>query len=724
MIRYILLFLFFSQAFQKSDVFFTKTISPSNMVKIFKKLNIELTGKVGLKVHSGESGGKYFLRPDFLQEIYDYTNGTFIECNTAYKGSRHSTDLHKQLLKEHGWLDNNRRTVIMDEDPSADFTIPIKNPEKISENIVGAHLKDFDSCVVLSHLKGHGMGGYGGALKQLSIGFASQAGKAWIHSAGATKNWNEGFTKGTSQMDFTTSMGDAASSIVEYFRSKGGIAFINVMANISKSCDCAGGNAPAPKIHDIGILASLDPVAVDRACLDLIVKNPDVGTDELLGQINRLEGENTILVAEKHGIGTQEYNLIDIDEEGGDDDNSFTIKSDSESELREAIDKINENGGIIYIDTPVINIGEKSALEIKAKKEGSIIGKKQKDDEYPRLDFSKQREKDYEVDGIILSGSNQLIQNIILEKSNGNGIVVTGEKNTLDHVITRYNLVSGVYLKNTPKSTTVNNCYSYRNFGKKSYGKNGDGFSFDTGVDVRFDNCFSWDNSDNGFNSEVKADSDSEIANKVSYYNSACWNNGNIDVFTGKYDYDNGATLDKNLWTVQEMINSDEDFETNYKNKKFSIEDAKIGGEKANEYLSKANGYMSGNGFQFGANGRTRPERVAELCVAFDHKSTGFDNDGSTQCKATITKCVSFNNNINYQLPYNFDKWVNNWSWGSTKSEQSQMEESLAKPNNVNSAQRTFYSVRDSIIKATNANTFPDDISFEEAINNLRESNK
>ena len=185
---------------------------------------------------------------------------------------------------------------------------------KISENIVGAHLKDFDSCIVLSHLKGHGMGGFGGALKQLSIGFASQAGKAWIHSAGKTKNWREAF-QGTSQIDFTSAMGDAASSIVEYFRNKGGIAFINVMVNISKSCDCAGASAPEPKIHDIGILASTDPVAIDRASIDLIRKTTDSGTMELLQQIQRLEGENTIDVAEQHGIGTQEYNLIDVDNE-------------------------------------------------------------------------------------------------------------------------------------------------------------------------------------------------------------------------------------------------------------------------------------------------------------------------------------------------------------------------------------------------------------------------
>lgn len=315
MLKYILLLLFLFESLEKSEVFFTKTISPSNMVRIFKRLNIELKGKVGLKVHSGEQGGRYFLRPSFLQEIYDYTDGTFIECNTAYSAMRHETQLHQQLLRDHGWLDNNRRTVIMDEDPSADFTIQVNNPEKISENYVGAHLKDFDSCIVLAHLKGHGMGGFGGALKQLSIGFASQAGKAWIHSAGKTTDWRNAFNQGTSQRDFTSSMGDAASSIVEYFRERGGIAFINVMANISISCDCAGGSAPEPKIHDIGILASLDPVAIDKASIDLINQNPDTGTMEFLQQISRLEGQNTIEVAEKHGIGTQDYVLIDIDNE-------------------------------------------------------------------------------------------------------------------------------------------------------------------------------------------------------------------------------------------------------------------------------------------------------------------------------------------------------------------------------------------------------------------------
>ena len=188
MIKYLFFVIFIFISYQKSDVYFIKTISPSNMVKMFKLLNITLKGNIGLKVHTGELGGKYFLHPDFLQEIYDYTKGTFIECNTAYSGSRHTTEFHKSLLNSHGWLSNNRRAIIMDENPADDFELTIQNYQKINKNIVGGKLKDFESCIVLSHFKGHSMGGFGGALKQLSIGFASQAGKAYIHSGEATRN--------------------------------------------------------------------------------------------------------------------------------------------------------------------------------------------------------------------------------------------------------------------------------------------------------------------------------------------------------------------------------------------------------------------------------------------------------------------------------------------------------------------------------------------------------
>ena len=309
----ILLILLICETLQKSDVFFTKQISSSKMVEMLKKLNVNLTGKVGLKIHSGEPGGLYFLKPDFLQEIYDYTNGDFLECNTAYESVRSYTESHRKLLEQNGWTNNGRKIVIMDENPEDDFKLDIEKYEMIKENYVGGHLKEYDSCVVLSHFKGHQMGGFGGALKQLSIGFASQKGKTWIHTAGQYTEWRHAMKDAASQEKFTAAMADAASSVVNYFRSKGQIAFITVMANISLSCDCAGASAPAPRIRDIGILASTDPVAIDRAALDLVKENVDVGTQDLFDQINRLKGENTVEVAAKLGLGSLEYNLINVD---------------------------------------------------------------------------------------------------------------------------------------------------------------------------------------------------------------------------------------------------------------------------------------------------------------------------------------------------------------------------------------------------------------------------
>ena len=318
MLIYFLLLNLCAITLQKENVYFTKTISSSNMVKLFKQLNVNLTGNICLKVHSGEEGGQYFLRPDFLQEIYDYIkNGTFVETNTAYNGGRNTTERHQKLLKDHGWLEGNRRMIIMDEKPEEDFTLNVANYKMISKNYVGSHLKDFDSCLVLSHFKGHSIGGFGGALKQLSIGFASKQGKKWIHYTGSNTSAN--------QENFTAAMGDAASTIVDYFRSKGKIAFINVMANISLRCDCAGGSAPVPKIHDMGILASLDPVALDRACLDIIKSHTDVGTNEWLEQLENKKGENTVYVAEQHGIGSQEYILVDLDKGNEDLNNNSLI---------------------------------------------------------------------------------------------------------------------------------------------------------------------------------------------------------------------------------------------------------------------------------------------------------------------------------------------------------------------------------------------------------------
>ena len=318
----------------KSNVFFTREISPESVVKMFKQLNYPLGDKIGLKVHTGEKGGKYFLTPDFLQKIYDYTQGTFIECNTAYNSSllysRVYTSTHKNLLDYHGWTKNGRRMVIMDENPENDFNLTVENPVQIPNNIVGEHLKDFDSALVLAHFKGHGAGGFGGALKQLSIGFAATAGKTNIHTAGVSSKWQEQNTFWAKQENFTSAMGDAASTIVNYFRNRKGIAFINVLANISLYCDCSGASAPEPRIKDIGILASTDPVAIDTASVDMLKAYTDIGTFQLLEQIKFLKGENTIDVAASHGIGKKDYNLIDVDEHDkeenfdNDDDNDKT----------------------------------------------------------------------------------------------------------------------------------------------------------------------------------------------------------------------------------------------------------------------------------------------------------------------------------------------------------------------------------------------------------------
>ena len=317
--KFFLIILFTYEYLQQSEVYYTKHISSQGIVEIFKKLNITLPGRVGIKVHTGEIGGAYFLRPDFLQPIYEYLNGTFIECNTAYTTwGRHTTELHQYTLKRNGWLDNNRRTVIMDENPDKDFNLSISNHRNISNNIVGEHIKDFDSCLVVAHFKGHAMGGFGGALKQLSIGFASRAGKSNIHSGGYTCNYMEAWDHKAEQKDFTTAMADAASSIVSYFRDKGQIAFINVMSNISTHCDCGVG-APEPKIKDLGIMASLDPVAIDRASFDLISKQNTQGSDQWINNANNLLGQNTLKVAEDLGVGSQNYTLINVDTDDDDE---------------------------------------------------------------------------------------------------------------------------------------------------------------------------------------------------------------------------------------------------------------------------------------------------------------------------------------------------------------------------------------------------------------------
>ena len=349
-----------------------------------------------------------------------------------------------------------------------------------------------------------------------------------------------------------------------------------------------------------------------------------------------------------------------------------------------------------------------------------LIGLKQTNDTYPRIDFKQSRDAGASVRAIQITGSNQYIKYLILENSGGNAIYIKGSNNNIDHVIARYNANSGIQLSDGADSNTISYCYSYRNCDVKTYGANADGFAPKLGAtNTVFNYCFAWENSDDGWDSFDKEGDNSAV---VTYLHSACWNNGNTDVFTGKYDYDNGKALDKNMWTVQQLINSDSNFETNYKNKKFSIDNGKINGVSALNWVSQANVAMNGNGFKFGSKITAQDpnvKRTADMCVAFDHKSKGFDNNNSQKCTGYFTNCVSFNNNINYQLPYIFSKWENNWSWGAKSKEQNSMNQTIKTPSNINSATKTFYSVRDQIIKAVYENTFPDSINFDNAIKNL-----
>lgn len=286
----------------KSKVYFSKEITPEKVVELYQQLGISLPGKVAVKVHSGEEGNQNFLRPPFWKPMIELVGGTVVECNTAYEGSRNTTVKHMKLVKKHGWTDYYEVDIMDGEGP--DMVLEIPEGKRIKKNLVGKNLANYDSMLVLSHFKGHPMGGYGGALKQLSIGVASSAGKAYIHGAGEPeKIW-------TADHDsFLESMADAAGSVMEYF--KGNIAYINVMKNMSVDCDCCA-VAEDPCIADIGILASLDPIAIDQACIDLVYASKDKGRDHLLQRIESRNGIHTIEAAAAIGYGSREYELIEL----------------------------------------------------------------------------------------------------------------------------------------------------------------------------------------------------------------------------------------------------------------------------------------------------------------------------------------------------------------------------------------------------------------------------
>lgn len=292
----------------KSKVYFIKDITPENIIKAYEALDKKLPGKVAVKMHSGEAGNQNYLRPDFVKDVINHVNGTVVECNTAYEGARNSTEKHEKLIKDHEW-DKYFPFDLMDaEGPDLELDIP--NGKVLKKNYVGKNLANYDSMLVLSHFKGHAMGGYGGALKQLSIGCASSAGKTLIHTAGKTNDQTQLFNNLPDQDRFLEAMADAASSVVNHFH--GNMAFINVMKNISVDCDCDG-NASAPCMQDVGILASLDPVAVDQACLDLVYNSTDPGKDKLIKRIESLHGVHTVEAAADLGVGSRDYELITLE---------------------------------------------------------------------------------------------------------------------------------------------------------------------------------------------------------------------------------------------------------------------------------------------------------------------------------------------------------------------------------------------------------------------------
>ena len=285
----------------KSTVYFTRDLTPAAMLRLYGALGVKLEGKVAVKIHSGEPGNQNFLRPDFMKPMIDHVGGTIVECNTAYNGGRNTTHAHKITMERHGWL-SAAQVDIMDE--TDDIELPIPGGKVIQKNFVGAHLANYDSLLVLSHFKGHPMGGFGGALKNISIGIASSRGKQYIHGAGnMDKFWDADHDA------FLESMADAASSIHDRFRGKS--AYINVMKNMSVDCDCCA-VAEDPKIGDIGILASLDPVALDQACLDLVYQSDDPGKADLIERIESRHGVHTVEAAAALGIGTREYELVTL----------------------------------------------------------------------------------------------------------------------------------------------------------------------------------------------------------------------------------------------------------------------------------------------------------------------------------------------------------------------------------------------------------------------------
>ena len=290
-----------------SKVYYCEEVSPEKLVEMYKLLGKELTGNVAVKVHSGEEGNQNYLKPEFMKPIIDYVKGTVVECNTAYQGERNTTEKHLKTIERHGWNELFNVDLLDSEEP--DFVVPVENGIHLKEDYLGKKIVNYDSMLVISHFKGHPMGGFGGALKQLSIGCASSRGKAWIHSAGTNKDQYTLWNNLPPQDDFLESMAEAASAVYKYF--DGNMVFINVMANMSVDCDCCS-VAEDPCMKDKGILISLDPIAIDQACIDIVENSDDPGKDHFMERVNSRNGKHTIERAEELGFGSRKYELIKI----------------------------------------------------------------------------------------------------------------------------------------------------------------------------------------------------------------------------------------------------------------------------------------------------------------------------------------------------------------------------------------------------------------------------
>ena len=324
---FLITILFAFNGFCQSTVYFTSEITPESLVKIFNVLGVEPTGKVAVKISTGESAQSNHLRPEFIRNLVENVDGTLVECNTAYWGSRNTTEAHRRAIAERGY--NEIAPVdIMDEEGSIE--IPVTDTKWLKYDLVGSHIENYDFMINLAHFKGHQMGGFGGVLKNASIGVASSAGKNYIHSAGRSET-NSG---NNNQDSFLESMAAAAQAVHNYFKQEGkDILYINVMNNMSVDCDCNGRPA-APQLHDMGILASTDPVALDKACLDLVFNHESTAGDNatpLINRINSMHGTHIVEYGEEIGLGSQEYELISIDETPGDDQEGEIGEEDDET---------------------------------------------------------------------------------------------------------------------------------------------------------------------------------------------------------------------------------------------------------------------------------------------------------------------------------------------------------------------------------------------------------